>query len=63
MSCSLITAFIKTKSEICDKDPGVIFSHPPVQSFFLCYPPPLPVLAEAAGMTDDITQQGFSWRY
>lgn len=62
-SCSLITAFIKTKTEICDKDPGAIFSHPPVQSCFPCSPPPLPVPAEAAGMTDDITQQGFSGRY
>lgn len=62
-SSSLITAVIKTTSEICDKDPGAIFSHPPVQTCFPCSPPPLPVPAKAAGMTDDITQQGFSRRY
>lgn len=48
---------------MCDKDPGASFSRLPVQSRSPCSLPPLPEPVEAAGMTDDITQQGFSRRY
>lgn len=63
-SCSPFTTFIKTTSGIYDKDTREILSHLSICAA-LCpsIPPPLSVLVAAAGVMDDISQQGFSRRY
>lgn len=56
-SCSPITPFIKTSRGIYNKGVGAILSHPSIYSLSLTAP------MVAAGVMDDITQQGFGRRY
>lgn len=56
-SCGPITPFIKTSRGIYNKGVGAILSHPSIYSLS----PSAPVVA--AGVMDDITQQGFGRRY
>lgn len=56
-SCGPITPFIKTSRGIYNKGVGAILSHPSIYSLS----PSAPVVA--AGVMDDITQQGFARRY
>lgn len=63
-SCSPFTTFIKASSGIYDRDTREILSHLSICAALRpSIPPPLSVLVAAAGMMDDITQQGFSRQY